>query len=99
MKLFQAFIASAALVAVGALNHADPAPTVHYATAENLEHIDVELIDSAKHEIDFAAHVPTDWPAMQALAHADTPAKMSRVLSAGRPPAVSFASIWSNASM
>jgi hypothetical protein len=30
------------------LSRADPAPTVHYAPAENLEHIDVELIDSAR---------------------------------------------------
>jgi phosphatidylserine/phosphatidylglycerophosphate/cardiolipin synthase-like enzyme len=60
------------LLAVGALSHADPAPgpTVHYAPAENLEHIDVELIDSAKHEIDFAAYVLTDWAVMQALKRA-----------------------------
>jgi len=43
---------------------------VHYAPAENLEHIDVELIDSASHEIDFAAYVLTDWPVMQALKRA-----------------------------
>ena len=55
MKPFQAIIASAALIAIGALSCVDPAPTVHYAPAENLEHIDVELIDSARHEIDFAA--------------------------------------------
>ena len=46
---------------------ADPAPVIHYAPAENLEHIDVALIDSARHEIDFAAYVLTDWPVMQAL--------------------------------
>jgi hypothetical protein len=28
--------------------YADPAPVVHYAPAENLELIDVELIDTAK---------------------------------------------------
>jgi hypothetical protein len=27
--------------------HADPAPVIHYAPAENLEHIDVALIDRA----------------------------------------------------
>jgi phosphatidylserine/phosphatidylglycerophosphate/cardiolipin synthase-like enzyme len=58
------------LLAVGALSRADPSPVVHYAPAENLEHIDVELIDSAKHEIDFAAYVLTDWPVMQALIRA-----------------------------
>jgi phosphatidylserine/phosphatidylglycerophosphate/cardiolipin synthase-like enzyme len=68
----QAAIISAAFVAIGALSHADrvPGPSVHYAPAENLEHIDVELIDSAKHEIDFAAYVLTDWPVMQALKRA-----------------------------
>jgi phosphatidylserine/phosphatidylglycerophosphate/cardiolipin synthase-like enzyme len=35
--------------------------------AENLEHIDVELIDSAQREIDLAAYVLTDWPVIQAL--------------------------------
>jgi phosphatidylserine/phosphatidylglycerophosphate/cardiolipin synthase-like enzyme len=70
MKLFRAAITSAAFVAIGALSRADPAPTVHYAPAENLEHIDVSLIDTAKHEIDFAAYVLTDWPVMQALERA-----------------------------
>jgi phosphatidylserine/phosphatidylglycerophosphate/cardiolipin synthase-like enzyme len=49
---------------------ADPAPIIHYAPAENLEHIDVALIDSARYEIDFAAYVLTDWPVMQALKRA-----------------------------
>jgi phosphatidylserine/phosphatidylglycerophosphate/cardiolipin synthase-like enzyme len=70
MKPFQAVLASAAFVAIGALSRADPVPTVHYAPAENLEHIDVVLIDTAKHEIDFAAYVLTDWPVMQALKRA-----------------------------
>jgi phosphatidylserine/phosphatidylglycerophosphate/cardiolipin synthase-like enzyme len=52
------------------LSLADPAPTIHYAPAENLEHIDVELIDSANKEIDSAAYVLTDWPIMQALTRA-----------------------------
>ena len=46
---------------------ADPAPVIHYAPAENLEHVDVALIDRAEHEIDMAAYVLTDWPVMQAL--------------------------------
>lgn len=53
MRLFQAAITGAVLLAVGSLSRADPSPVVHYAPAENLEHIDVELIDSARHEIDF----------------------------------------------
>ena len=44
------------------------APIIHYAPAENLEHIDV--IDGARHEIDVAAYVLTDWPVMQALTRA-----------------------------
>jgi phosphatidylserine/phosphatidylglycerophosphate/cardiolipin synthase-like enzyme len=49
---------------------ADPAPVIHYAPAENLEHIDVALIDRAQHEIDMAAYVLTDWPILQALTRA-----------------------------
>ena len=49
---------------------ADPAPIIHYAPGENLEHIDVALIDRAEHEIDMAAYVLTDWPVMQALTRA-----------------------------
>ncbi len=49
---------------------ADPAPVIHYAPAENLEHVDVALIDHAEHEIDLAAYVLTDWPVMQALTRA-----------------------------
>ena len=49
---------------------ADPAPVIHYAPAENLEHVDVALIDRAEHEIDMAAYVLTDWPVMQALTRA-----------------------------
>jgi phosphatidylserine/phosphatidylglycerophosphate/cardiolipin synthase-like enzyme len=49
---------------------ADPAPVIHYAPTENLEHIDVALIDDARHEIDMAAYVLTDWPVMQALTRA-----------------------------
>jgi phosphatidylserine/phosphatidylglycerophosphate/cardiolipin synthase-like enzyme len=50
--------------------YADPAPVIHYAPAENLEHVDVALIDRAKHEIDMAAYVLTDWPIIQALTRA-----------------------------
>jgi phosphatidylserine/phosphatidylglycerophosphate/cardiolipin synthase-like enzyme len=49
---------------------ADPAPVIHYAPVENLEHIDVALIDGARHEIDMAAYVLTDWPVIQALTRA-----------------------------
>jgi hypothetical protein len=51
-------IAASILLAICAPGMADPA--IHYAPAENLEHIDVALINSAKHEIDLAAYVMTD---------------------------------------
>jgi phosphatidylserine/phosphatidylglycerophosphate/cardiolipin synthase-like enzyme len=59
---------SAAFLALCAPGHTDPA--IHYAPAENLEHIDVALIDTAKREIDMAAYVLTDWPVIQALTRA-----------------------------
>ena len=46
---------------------AEPAPVIHYAPGENLEHVDVALIDRAEHEIDLAAYVLSDWAVMQAL--------------------------------
>jgi len=49
---------------------ADPAPVIHYAPVENLEHADVALIDQAEHNIDLAAYVMTDWPVMKALIRA-----------------------------
>ena len=70
MKLFRAALTCAVLLAIGGLSYADPAPTIHYAPSENLEHIDVELIDSAQREIDFAAYVLTDRPVIQALTRA-----------------------------
>ncbi|MFZ3328359.1 MAG: hypothetical protein WA231_21845 [Methylocella sp.] len=36
---------------------AEPAPAIHYAPAENLEHVDVALIDRAQHEIDMAVAI------------------------------------------
>jgi phosphatidylserine/phosphatidylglycerophosphate/cardiolipin synthase-like enzyme len=49
---------------------AEPAPVIHYAPGENLEHVDVALIDRAERELDMAAYVLTDWPVMQALTRA-----------------------------
>jgi phosphatidylserine/phosphatidylglycerophosphate/cardiolipin synthase-like enzyme len=60
----------AALLATCTSIFADPAPVIHYAPAENLEHVDVALIDRAKHDIDMAAYVLTDWAVMQALTRA-----------------------------
>jgi len=66
----RARIAACLLLASFSPCAADPAPAIHYAPAENLEHIDVALIDRAGHEIDMAAYVLTNWPVMQALLRA-----------------------------
>jgi phosphatidylserine/phosphatidylglycerophosphate/cardiolipin synthase-like enzyme len=63
-------ILAAAIIALCTPGHADPAPIIHYAPAENLEHVDVALIDSARQEIDLAAYVLTDWPVIQTLPRA-----------------------------
>ncbi len=70
MYLFLASITVAAFLALCPPVHADPAPIIHYAPSENLEHVDVALIDTAKREIDIAAYVLTDWAVMQALTRA-----------------------------
>jgi phosphatidylserine/phosphatidylglycerophosphate/cardiolipin synthase-like enzyme len=67
MNLIRASIAVASILALCTPSRANPAPSIHYAPAENLEHVDVALIDAAKHEIDLAAYILTDWPIIQAL--------------------------------
>ncbi|HXW72768.1 MAG TPA: hypothetical protein VEK34_15315 [Methylocella sp.] len=64
---FRILVAIAATVAPCLLATACPAPAIHFAPAENLERIDVELIEAARHEIDLAAFMLTDWPILQAL--------------------------------
>jgi phosphatidylserine/phosphatidylglycerophosphate/cardiolipin synthase-like enzyme len=58
------------ILALCSQGRSDPAPKIHYAPGENLEHVDVALIDGAQHEIDMAAYVLTDWPILQALTRA-----------------------------
>lgn len=60
-------IVACLLLASFAPGNADPAPVIHYAPAENLDHVNVALIDRAEHEIDMAAYVLTDWPVLLAL--------------------------------
>ena len=67
MKMFRFILEAGIFLATLATCRADPAPIIHYAPAENLEHVDVALIDRAEHEIDVAAYVLTDRPIMQAL--------------------------------
>jgi phosphatidylserine/phosphatidylglycerophosphate/cardiolipin synthase-like enzyme len=45
---------------------ADPVE-IHYAPVENLEHLDVALLRSARSKIDFTAYSLTDWPIIDAL--------------------------------
>jgi phosphatidylserine/phosphatidylglycerophosphate/cardiolipin synthase-like enzyme len=40
---------------------------MHYAPVENLEHIDLALIKSAKKSVDVAMYTLTDWPIIAAL--------------------------------
>jgi phosphatidylserine/phosphatidylglycerophosphate/cardiolipin synthase-like enzyme len=70
MMLTRFVLAAGLLLAALAPCCAELAPVIHYAPAENLEHIDVALIDRAEHEIDMAAYVLTDWPIIQALIRA-----------------------------
>jgi len=70
MTLFWGSLTAVFFLASLAPCGADPAPVIHYAPTENLEHIDVALIDTAKREIDMAAYVLTDWPITQALTRA-----------------------------
>ena len=59
MNLIRASITVASILALCTPSRANPAPSIHYAPAENLEHVDVALIDAAKHEIDLAAYILT----------------------------------------
>jgi phosphatidylserine/phosphatidylglycerophosphate/cardiolipin synthase-like enzyme len=70
MNTFRVLLGGTVVLATLVHGSADPAPQIHYAPAENLERLDVELIDGAKTSIDFAAYVITDWPVMQALTRA-----------------------------
>ena len=70
MSLSRAFITAAVVLALCSQGRSDTAPTIHYAPIENLEHVDVDLIDRAQHEIDMAAYILTDWPILQALTRA-----------------------------
>jgi hypothetical protein len=70
LNIFRVSVTVGLFLATLAPCYADPAPVIHYAPIENLEHIDVALIDRAEHEIDMAAYVLTDWPVMQALTRA-----------------------------
>jgi phosphatidylserine/phosphatidylglycerophosphate/cardiolipin synthase-like enzyme len=85
MNLFRTPIAAAVILALCPQGIAEPAPIVHYAPAENLEHVDVALINTARHEIDMAAYVLTDWPVIQALTRAADRGVKVRVYLGGTP--------------
>jgi len=70
LSQFRVFLAAVLFLTSVAPCGADPAPVIHYAPGENLEHVDVALIDRAEREIDMAAYVLTDWPILQALTRA-----------------------------
>lgn len=46
------------------------AVSIYYSPGENLEHIDLSLLRSARVSIDFAGYVVTDWPVAEELVRA-----------------------------
>ena len=56
----RACIAAQLILVSLALYDADSAPTIHYSTAQNFEHIDLKLIDDARHEIGMVVYVVAD---------------------------------------
>jgi phosphatidylserine/phosphatidylglycerophosphate/cardiolipin synthase-like enzyme len=70
LNLLRNSVAAVLFLASLAPRCAEPAPILHYAPGENLEHVDVALIDRAEREIDMAAYVLTDWAVTQALTRA-----------------------------
>jgi len=63
---------------------------IHYAPVENLEHVDVELLRSARAKIDMAAYSLTDWSIIDTLIDAHRAASPSGSFST---PASSMPSI------
>jgi phosphatidylserine/phosphatidylglycerophosphate/cardiolipin synthase-like enzyme len=62
---------TAAMLALAGPAIAETAPfEIHYAPAERLDRIDVDLIDNAETSIDMAAYVLTDWEVIDALDNA-----------------------------
>lgn len=53
---------------------------IHYAPAENLERVDVDLIRSARTRIDMAAYTLADWPVIDALIDAHRRGVVLRVV-------------------
>jgi len=47
VSLSRAFITAAVVLALCSQGRSDPAPVIHYAPIENLEHVDVDLFDRA----------------------------------------------------
>jgi phosphatidylserine/phosphatidylglycerophosphate/cardiolipin synthase-like enzyme len=68
MRLRQiAFVAFAILVGADAHFASATEPEIHYAPVENLEHIDIGLIRSARKSVDLAMYTLTDWAIIAAL--------------------------------
>ena len=75
--MFRTFSAACALLLLGASGYMPakategPVVEVHFSPTENLEKIDVALLGSAKHSIDMAAYVLSDWVVIDALRQAE----------------------------
>jgi hypothetical protein len=68
-----------ALLAIIAPATADPVE-IHYAPVENLEHVDVALLQSARSKIDLTTFSLTDWPVIYALVDAHRRGVVVRVV-------------------
>jgi PLD-like domain len=62
-----AFAAFAILAGTDAHPATAAEPEIHYAPVENLEHVDLALIRSAKKSVDIAMYTLTDWAIIAAL--------------------------------
>jgi phosphatidylserine/phosphatidylglycerophosphate/cardiolipin synthase-like enzyme len=69
LSLVVALIGVLVLLAIVRPVRAEPFE-IHYAPVENLEHVDVELLRSARSKIDMAAYSLTDWAIADALIEA-----------------------------
>jgi phosphatidylserine/phosphatidylglycerophosphate/cardiolipin synthase-like enzyme len=69
LSLVVALIGLLVLLAISRPARAEPIE-IHYAPVENLEHLDVELLRSARSKINMAAYSLTDWAIADALIEA-----------------------------
>lgn len=85
-RVLVAFLAAAVLVTASARPAAASDADIHYAPAENLEHIDLGVLGRARTSIDFAAFVLTDHAIVDALKDARRRGVRVRIVLDGSQP-------------